>query len=177
MNLQKLRQQIDSVDKHIVSLLNKRIKVSLEISGVKHKTGKSAYSPDREREVLNKITAINKGPLNDKSLAAIYREIMSSSLSQGKSLNIAYMGPQATFSHLAALKRFGSQVNYVPCENIDEVFLEVEKVNADYGVVPIENSIEGAINYTLDMFMESDLRICAQIILDVSHNLLAKCPI
>ncbi len=94
----------------------------------------------------------------------------------GKPPRIAYLGPEATFTHLAAIKRFGSQVEYLPCNSITDVFTEVEKENADYGVVPIENSIEGAVSHTLDMFVDSDLKICAQVILYVSHNLLANCP-
>lgn len=175
MNLQKLRTHIDAIDSQIVALLNKRIATSLEIAQVKERSGKSVYSPDREREVFQKIVSLNRGPLTKAALESIYREVMSASLAQAKSLTIAYLGPQATFTHLAALKRFGSQVRYLPCETIDEVFLEVEKDNADFGVVPIENSIEGAVNHTLDMFVDSDLKICAQIILDVSHNLLARC--
>jgi len=119
---------------------------------------------------------LNKGPLPAASLEAIYREIMSSSLALEKPLKVAYLGPEATFTHLAALKRFGSQVQFVACEGIADVFLEVEKGRADYGVVPIENSIEGAVSHTLDMFVDSDLKICAQVILDVSHYLLANCP-
>jgi chorismate mutase/prephenate dehydratase len=126
--------------------------------------------------VLSKVAAINKGPLNRDALEAIYREIMSVSLSLEEPLKIAYLGPEATFTHLAALKRFGSQVKYIACNSIADVFLDVEKDVAHYGVVPIENTIEGAVTHTLDMFMDSDLRICTQIILDVSHNLLAGCP-
>jgi chorismate mutase/prephenate dehydratase len=176
MNLQNLRRQIDILDKKVVKLLNMRAKITLEIAGLKRKTGKGIYSPDREREVLRKISTANKGPLNSEALAAIYREIMSGSLSLERRLRIAYLGPEATFTHLAALKRFGSQVEYIASDSIGDVFSEVEKDNADYGVVPIENTIEGAVSHTLDMFMDSDLKICAQIILDVAHNLLANCP-
>jgi chorismate mutase/prephenate dehydratase len=101
---------------------------------------------------------------------------MSSSLALEKPLRIAYMGPEASFSNLAALKKFGSQVEYVTCDSIADVFLEVEKDAADYGVVPVENSIEGAVTHTLDVLVDSDLKICSQIILDVAHNLLANCP-
>jgi len=175
MSLKNLRRQIDSIDKEIIKLLNSRAKITLAIANLKHRTGKSIYSPDREREVLRKIAIINKGPLSARALEAIYREVMSYSLAIGRRLKIAYLGPEATFTHLAALKRFGSQVEYIACNSIDEVFLEVEKDNTDYGVVPIENSIEGAVSHTLDMFVDSDLKICSQIILDVSHNLLANC--
>lgn len=175
-SLKNLRKQIDSLDKRIVSMLNLRAKTTFNISHLKTKEGKTIYSPEREREVLRKIVIANKGPLSAKALEAIYREIMSCSLSMYKPLTIAYLGPEATFTHLAALKRFGSQVNYLPANNISDVFLEVEREEADYGVIPIENSVEGAVTHTLDMFVDSDLKICAQVILDVSHNLLAKCP-
>jgi len=176
MNLQDLRSQIDNIDGKIVRLLNARAKVTSKVSKLKYKEGKSAYSPDRESEVLRRVTAYNQGPLTSKALEAVYREIMSCSLSMLKPLRIAYLGPVATFTNLAALKRFGSQVEYIPCNTIADVFLEVERDDANYGVVPIENSIEGAVSHTLDMFVDSDLKICAQIILDVSHNLLSNYP-
>jgi len=176
MSLEKLRRRIDDLDRKIIQLLNTRAKISLRIAKFKQRSGKSIYSPDREREVLRKIALANKGPLNSSALEAIYREIMSCSLAMNAPLKVTYLGPQATFTHLAALKRFGSQVTYAPCDSISDVFLEVERDNADYGVVPIENSIEGVVSHTLDMFMDSDLKICAQVILDVAHNLLANCP-
>ena len=176
MELKTLRKKIDDLDKKITQFLNMRAEVTTEVAQLKRIKGASVYSPDREREVLRKIALQNKGPLNNASLQAIYREIMSCSLALGQPLKIAFLGPEATFTHLAALKRFGSQVEYVPSSSIADVFLEVERGAADYGVVPIENSIEGAVTHTLDMFVDSDLKICAQIILDVAHNLLANCP-
>lgn len=176
MSLKNLRKKIDGIDNKIVELLNARAGITLGISRLKLKAGKSVYSPEREREVFKKITSINKGVLPASALEAIYREIMSASLSLGAPLKIAYLGPEASFTNLAAIKRFGSQVEYVPCNSIAEVFLEAERGNADYGVVPIENSIEGAVSHTLDMFIDFDLKICSQIILDVAHNLLANCP-
>ncbi len=176
MSLKNLRKKIDALDKKITGLLNMRAKVTIEIAKQKKKSGASVYSPDREREVLKKIAITNQGPLSNAALEAVYREIMSVSLSLEKPLKIAYMGPEASFSQLAALKRFGSQVEYVACNNITDVFTEVERDTADFGVVPIENSIEGAVSHTLDMFVDSDLKICAQIILDIQHNLLSNCP-
>ncbi len=175
MELKKLRRKIDSIDRNVTKLLNLRARITLEVAKIKRKKGSSAYSPDREREILRNLSLINKGPLSIASLEAIYREIMSSSLSLDKPPKIAYLGPEATFTHLAALKRFGSQVEYIACDSIADVFLGVERETADYGVVPIENSVEGAVTHTMDMFVDSDLKICAQIILDVSHNLLANC--
>ncbi len=175
MSLNKLRQKIDKVDQNIINLLNQRTEITLQIGQLKKNEGKSIYCPDREREILKKIVLLNKGPIKPPALEAIYREIMSSSLSLEKNLKIAFLGPKATFTHQAALKRFGSQLEYLSCDSIADVFTEVEKENADYGVVPIENTIEGAVNHTLDMFMDSYLKICAQIILGISHNLLALC--
>jgi len=176
VDLKKLRNNIDDIDTKIIKLLNQRAKVTVGVAKIKHKSGISIYSPDREREVLKRIARINKGPLNYGAIEAVYREIMSGALSLEKDLKIAYMGPQASFSHLASLKKFGSLVEYVAFESISDVFLEVERDSADYGVVPIENSIEGAVTHTLDMLVDSDLKICAQIMLDVSHNLLSNTP-
>jgi len=176
MDLKNLRKQIDELDKKITELLNRRSGITLRIAKYKQDKGVRTYSPDRERDVLRRVALLNKGPLSHRALEAIYREIMSASLSLEKPLRIAYLGPQASFTHLAALKRFGSQLDYVACDSISDVFLEVGREAVDYGVVPIENSIEGAVTHTLDMFMDSDLKICAQIILNISHNLLANCP-
>ncbi len=174
MNLNKLRTVIDEIDKNIVDLLNKRAQKTLEIGRLKNKNNAAIYVPAREKEVLAKITEASCGPLNQQALEAIYREIMSASLALEKSITIAYLGPKASFSHLAALKKFGSLVEYFPCNNISDIFTEVEKDNVDYGVVPIENSIEGAISHTLDMLVDSDLKICSQLMLDVSLNILSK---
>ncbi len=176
MNLKSLRKKIDGIDKKIVEFLNSRAEITKDIAGIKRKKGISAYSPDRERDVLDKLNTINSGPLTQKALEAIYREVMSASLSMEKKLKAAYLGPEASFTQLAALKRFGSQVEYIASGSITDVFLEVERGNADFGVVPIENSIEGAVSHTMDMFVDSELRICAQIILDISHNLLSNYP-
>jgi len=175
MSLSKMRNKIDMLDRKLISLLNLRAEITKEIGKEKINTGKNIYSPEREMRVLRKITSLNRGPLKKGALEAIYREIMSASLALEKLLKIAYMGPQASFSNLAALKRFGSQMSYVACGSISEVFLEVERGAADYGVVPVENSIEGAVTHTLDMLVDSDLKICSQVILNVSHNLLANC--
>jgi len=176
MNLKNLRKYVDNIDKKIIRLLNMRAKTTLDITKLKRKSGKSIYSPDREREVLKKIALLSKGPLDSDALQAIYREVMSCSLSLDRPLKVTYLGPEATFTHLAALKRFGSQVEYIACDSITDVFLAVERDNADYGVVPIENSVEGAVSHTLDMFVDSELQICSQTILDVAHHLLANCP-
>ncbi len=177
MTLKTLRQQLDALDGQIIKLLNQRAALTLKIGKIKAKNKISVYAPDRERQIYERISQLSKGPLPTRALKAIYREIMSGSLSLEKSLNIAYLGPAYTFTHLAALKKFGSVVNYIATNSISEVFAEVEKGRADYGVVPIENSTEGAVSHTLDMFVESDLKICSEILLEISHNLLSLSPI
>ena len=176
MSLNRLRKKIDLLDRKLINLLNLRAEATKRIGKIKINSGKSIYVPEREMQVLSRISSLNKGPLKKSALEAIYREVMSASLALEKPLKIAYLGPQASFSNLAAIKKFGSQVNYVACNSISEVFLEVERGTADYGVVPIENSVEGAVSHTLDVFVDSDLKICSQIILEITHNLLANCP-
>lgn len=174
MSLKRLRRTVDFIDSQILELLNKRAGVILDIGKVKARKGKAVYVPDREADVYKKLSARNNGPLPNESVRAIFREIMSSALQLEKPLAIAYLGPELTFTHMAALKKFGSSVNYAGCETITDVFAEVQKLRADYGVVPIENSIEGAVNHTLDMFVDSDLKICSEIYLEISHSLLSK---
>jgi len=167
-----LRKRIDKIDKKIIENLNIRAKISLEIANVKRAHKMSTYAPDRESNVYKGVVSENKGPLSDDNIKAIYREVMSGTLSIEGPMRIAYLGPQATFTHLASIKKFGSSVKHVPVHSITEVFSEVEKGRADYGVVPIENSIEGAVSHTLDMFVESELKICSEISLEISHHLL-----
>jgi len=173
MSLSKHRTAIDKLDEQIVRLLNERTRHVLEIGALKLKAGEEIYAPHRERAVLRRLCKLNEGPLTDESLRAIYREIMSSGLALEKSLTIAYLGPEATFTHQAAIKRFGASLRYVPQKTIADVFLEVSKNRADYGVVPVENSTEGVVTHTLDMFVDSELKIVAQIVLPVSHCLLS----
>ena len=174
MDLKTLRKKIDSLDTQVLNLLNERAKIILEIGKIKGKTKESVYVPHREKDVYKNLVLKNKGPMSNNSLKSIFREIMSSSLELERPVRIAYLGPEFTFTHLASLKKFGSSVAYVSCETITDVFAEVEKERADYGVVPIENSIEGAVNHTLDMFMDSDLKICSEVYLEISHNLLTN---
>jgi chorismate mutase/prephenate dehydratase len=174
MDIQILRKRIDALDARIVELLNQRAQITLGIGEHKIKNKASIYAPAREKQVLDRIKALSKGPLGKEALEAIYREIMSASLALEKPLRIAYLGPEATFSHQAALKRFGSMVEYESCDNVSEIFSKVEHGDCDYGVVPIENSIEGVVTHTIDMLVDSDLKICSQILLDVSHNLMSK---
>ena len=176
MSLKKLRVSIDSIDSKILKLLNERAKVTLRVGGIKSKRNESIYVPERESEVYKKLAQNNDGPLPNAALEAIYREIMSSALGLEKRIKIAYLGPEFTFTHLASMKKFGSSVEYLSCGTITSVFDEVEKTRADYGIVPIENSVEGAVNHTLDMFIDSDLVICSEIYLEISHSLLSREP-
>jgi len=174
MSLSKLRKKIDAIDAKMVALLNERARMSMAIGKEKLRDKKGIYAPNREREVLRRIKALSKGPMTQEAFEAIYREIMSSSLSLEKPLSIAYLGPKASFTEMAARSKFGSQVQYVSCASIAEVFQKVERKDCDHGVVPIENSIEGAVTHTFDLLVDSDLKICSQILLEISHNLLSK---
>ncbi len=179
MTLPEIRKQIDVIDEQLVQLFNERADLVHEVGVVKKAEGTAIYAPEREEQVLRALVEKNRargGRLPDKAILAIYREIMSASLALEKDLTIAFLGPEATYTHQAARSKFGASVNYAPQVNIADVFDRVARGQADYGVVPIENSTEGAVNHTLDVFMESDLRICAQILLKIENNLMAKIP-
>jgi chorismate mutase/prephenate dehydratase len=174
MSIPDHRKAIDKLDAQIVKLLNERTRHVLEIGAIKLKAGEEIYVPHRELAVLERICRLNHGPITGESLRAIFREIMSSALSLEKTMTIAYLGPEATFTHQAAIKKFGSSLRYSAQKTIADVFLEVSKNRADYGVVPVENSTEGVVTHTLDMFVDSDLKVVAQIILPISHCLLSR---
>ena len=174
MSLSELRKLIDHLDEQIVKLLNERTRHVLEIGAIKLKAGEEIYAPHRELAVLQRVCKLNAGPISEDSLRAIYREIMSSALALEKSMSIAYLGPEATFTHQAAIRRFGSSLHYAAQKTIADVFAEVSLNRADYGVVPVENSTEGVVTHTLDMFVDSELKIVAQIVLKVQHCLLSK---
>ncbi len=175
MTIPEHRQAIDKLDAQIIRLLNERTRHVLAIGEIKLKAGEEIYAPHRERAVLQRIVRLNQGPMTGDQLRAIYREIMSSALSLEKSMTIAYLGPEATFTHQAAIRRFGSSLRYAPQKTIADVFSEVSKNRADYGVVPVENSTEGVVTHTLDMFVDSDLKVVSQIVLPVQHCLLSEC--
>jgi len=174
MNIPEHRKAIDQLDAKIVKLLNERTQHVLEIGAIKFKAGEEIYAPHRELAVLQRVCRLNKGPITNDAIRAIYREVMSSALSLQKTMRIAYLGPEATFTHQAAIRRFGSSLRYGPQNTITDVFAEVSKNRADYGVVPIENSTEGVVTHTLDMFVDSDLKIVSQIVLRVQHCLLTN---
>ncbi len=176
MSIPVHRQAIDKLDEQLVRLLNERTRHVLAIGEIKRKAGQEIYAPHRERAVLDRIASLNPGPITGEQLQAIYREIMSSALALEKALSIAYLGPEATFTHQAAIRRFGSSLKYTPQKTIADVFTEVRKGRADYGVVPVENSTEGVVTHTLDMFVDSDLKIVSQIVLPVQQCLLSNSP-
>jgi chorismate mutase / prephenate dehydratase len=173
MSLENVRKQIDSLDQKILALLNDRAKASREIGKLKMKGGQGVYAPHREKEILTRLKQLNKGPLTPEAIDAIYREVMSFSISLEKKVAIAYLGPAVTYTHQAAQKKFGSSVEYTPCSSISDVFREVESGSCDYGVVPIENSTEGAVNHTLDLFIDSPLKIYAEVFLSIHHALMS----
>src|SRR5437867_5584354 len=174
MNIPEHRKSIDKLDEQIIKLLNERTRHVLEIGSMKLKAGEEIYAPHRELAVLQRICKLNAGPISNESLMAIYREIMSSALALEKSMTIAYLGPQATFTHQAAIRRFGSSLRYSAQKTIYDVFTEVSRNRADYGVVPVENSTEGVVTHTLDMFVDSELRIVAQIVMRIQQCLVGN---
>jgi chorismate mutase/prephenate dehydratase len=174
VNIPEHRKAIDKLDAQIVRVLNERTKHVLAIGEIKLKAGEEIYAPHRERAVLQRLCRLNEGPMTGEQIRAVYREIMSSALALEKSMSIAYLGPEATFTHQAAIRRFGSSLRYAPQKTIADVFAEVSKNRADYGVVPVENSTEGVVTHTLDMFVDSDLKIVSQIVLPVQQCLLSN---
>ena len=177
MKLPEIRQQIDILDEQILKLLNARAELVHEVGELKRSEGLEIYAPEREEQVYRSLVERNAkigGRLPDPAVRAVYREIMSASLALEKDLRIAYLGPEATFTHQAARTKFGASVKYASEASIADVFNAVVRGRADYGVVPVENSWEGAVNHTLDMFIDSEARICAQILLRIEHQLLSR---
>ncbi|TAJ09940.1 MAG: prephenate dehydratase [Nitrospirae bacterium] len=175
-DIQQFRKEIDRIDDEILCLLNERSKSVIEIGKLKKESDSNAnlHTPGREAEIVNRLMAQNQGPFPNDAIRPVYREIMSASLSLEGPQKVAYFGPAATFTHLACIKKFGASAQYVPVNSIKDVFDEVERGRANFGVVPIENSTEGVVNYTLDMFVDSTLLIYGEVLLEVSHNLLSK---
>jgi chorismate mutase / prephenate dehydratase len=175
--IESVRSQIDAVDQELHALINKRAELAKKVGISKHKDGHLVdfYRPEREAEVLRMALARNaKGPLRDEEVLRLFREIMSACLAQEKPLKIAYLGPEGTYAQSAVLKQFGHSVRALPVASIDEVFQEVQAGNADFGVVPVENSTEGTVNNTLDRFMTTSLHICGEVELRVHHNLMGR---
>jgi chorismate mutase/prephenate dehydratase len=177
MSLEELRNQINELDNQLVKLLNERARVVVEIGKLKNKTGGQVYAPDREREVFERIIKSNKGPLPDKCLIAIWRELMSGSFALERPLRIGYLGPDGSFTHTAAMLKFGQSVEYESLVDIRSIFDEVSKGHCDLGIVPVENSTGGGVIETLDALIDSDVKVCSEVLMTIHHNLLANCSL
>ncbi len=169
-----LRTGIDAVDEKIVRLLDERARLARRIGEIKHAQGLEAYVPARERKVLDRLSSLSHGDFPKPGLEAVFREIISASISLEALLKVAYLGPESTFTHEAARRAFGTSVELEPLATVAEVFARVENAEAQHGVVAVENSMEGAVTHTLDELMTSPLKICGEVYLPVSQNLLFK---
>jgi len=174
MNLDDWRSRINDLDNRILQLLNQRAEAVLQIGDLKRRQDAPVYAPDREAEILRRLSESSPGPLRGPAIGAIWREILSASRALESPLTVSYFGPQATFTHQAALRHFGSSAKYHPAKTILDVFDDVERGRAHYGVVPVENNTEGAVNVTLDRLIDSDALICGEIRLEITQNLLSR---
>lgn len=175
-DLSDYRKEIDRIDDEILRLLNERSKSVIEIGKLKKAKDAEAnlHTPAREAAIIERLVKQNSGPFPSEAIRPVYREIMSASLSLEGPQKVAYLGPRATFTHMACMQKFGSSAHYVPATSIKDVFSEVERGRAHFGVVPIENTTEGVVNHTLDMFIDSNLLIYGEILQEVSHHLLSR---
>ena len=169
-----LRNSIDAIDEKILQLINRRLILAQKIGSVKKQSGSGVVDSKRESEILNRLTSLNKGPLNPNVLRHIFIDIIATARALQQSQRVAFLGPKATFTHIAGMHHFGYTVSYVSQPTIRDLFSEVEKGACHYGVVPVENSVEGSVRHTLDLFFESDLKICAERYQAVSYDLMSK---
>jgi chorismate mutase/prephenate dehydratase len=172
--LAPLREQIDSVDQQLLDLLSKRAQLALQVGHIKQEFGSAVYRPEREQQVLNKLAQKNVGPLHIEGIHHIWREIMSACRAIEAKTNVAYLGPAGTFSELATQTFFGHSIEGLPQSNLDDVFYAVESGKSSFGVVPIENSSEGAVSRTLDLLLQSNLKICGEVSIPVEHVLMSQ---
>jgi len=177
MSLEELRNQINELDNQLVKLLNERARIVVEIGKLKKEIGGQIYSPEREKEVFARLAEVNQGPLPDKCLIAIWRELMSGSFVLERPLRIGYLGPGGSFSHTAAMLKFGQSVEYEPLADIKSIFDEVSKGHCDLGVVPVENTTGGGVVETLDAFTTTDVKVCAEVLMAIHHSLMANCSL
>ncbi|MBW7928847.1 MAG: prephenate dehydratase [Fimbriimonadaceae bacterium] len=170
-SLEQVRQEIDAIDEHLVKLLSRRTECAMEIGAIKGRDGRPFFTPERERAIQEKLMLINPGPLKGGQLVAVFREIISAARAAEQPLTAAFWGPPGTFSHMATLQTFGTSSNLLPVDSIEDVFLQVEHGLADYGVVPVENSLAGVVPETLDMFPQTNVKICAETYVPIHHHL------
>lgn len=175
-NLNELRQRIDELDVEILGKLNDRADAAMQVAMVKQQESSGEqpvyYRPEREAQVMRRMAELNQGPLSDEKVVLIFRQIMSACLALEEPLQVAYLGPEGTFTQMATLRQFGDSVIGLPMVTVDDVFREVSAGNCNYGVVPVENSTEGVISHTLDNFINSSLRVCGEVALRVHHHLM-----
>ncbi len=169
--LGEIRRQIDTIDGRLLELLKERIRLARRIGAIKSRDNRNKWDPKRERQVLGRLLKENNGEFPEPALRAIIQEIIATCRLSQKEIEIAYLGPEATFSHLAGVKHFGSAASFRPLETIEDTFIEVERGRVHYGIVPVENSIEGAVTSTLDAFRNHRVKICGELNLAISHNL------
>ncbi|MFQ5896726.1 MAG: prephenate dehydratase [Candidatus Methylomirabilia bacterium] len=174
MDLDDWRSRINELDQQILDLLNQRAAAALRIGELKRQQDLPYYVPEREAEVVSRLLGLNSGPFPPEGIKAVWREVLSASLALEQPIAVAYLGPPATFTHQAAVLRFGFSARFVPSRGVGGVFEEVEREQALFGVVPVENSTEGSVNVTLDRLMDSDLVITGEVLLDISHQLLSR---
>lgn len=176
LELAEIRQRINAIDERLQSLINERATIAQQVGTAKGSLSSSVdyYRPEREAEVLRAVLDRNEGPMRDEEMLRLFREIMSACLAQQEPLKVGFLGPEGTFTQTAVVKHFGHSVRALPYQTIDEVFQEVESGSADFGVVPIENSTEGSVNNTLDMFITSPLKITGEIELKIEQHLMGK---
>lgn len=177
MNKKELQDKIARLDEKLIKLINQRGSLTRQAGKLCSGSKGSGYDPVGEEMILRKIDPVNPGPLPTADLRAVYREIISACRGLAGRIRVAYLGPEATFTHAASRKQFGSAVELIPAESIGGVFREVENETVEYGVVPIENSLDGAVTYTLDSFMESPLQVCAEVFLRIDQSLLSNSPL
>ncbi len=171
-----LRDEIDAIDAQVLELLNRRAKIALRVGEVKRAVDPDAqvFRPEREAQVVRRLEGLNAGPLAREAIGPIFREVMSACRSLERSAVVAYLGPEGTYSEQAVILQFGRAVSRRACATIDEIFREVEAKASDFGVIPIENSTEGTVNRSLDLLLNSPLRICGEVALAIHHHLLTK---
>lgn len=171
--LDEIRKDIDLIDQELVTLLSRRTDLAIEVGKIKGRDGKPFFTPERERAIYERLSAINPGPLLPKQLKSIYREIISAAIAAEKPLTVAYWGPPGTYTNMAALQTFGGSTNMAAQDTISDVFKAVENNKADYGVVPVENSVAGVVPETLDMFPQTNVKICAETYVAIDHHLVS----